>query len=470
MSSEITMPKLSDTMEEGKILRWLKHPGDEIHHGDQLAEVETDKADMVLEAFDDGVLDEVTLKEGESAKVGAVIATLRKAGEAPRPRPKLVAAPSKSTQAEAAKASRTNGAPKEAPADLEIPEEFSGEEEDHANGVDARDTSPAMSVHPSSAAPTSMPRPPRRPTPEQESAEEKEALAREVADDGHKFRASPLARRAAEEAGIDLSHVRGTGPEGRITKKDLDNFIKEQEQFKFRRLVQPHEGAPGSREELSKMRKTIAHRMAQSKREIPHFYATVEIDMEEVVRFKKSLETTEVFDVDISYNDIIVKAVALSLARFPRMNASFVDDGIVIHPSINIGIAVAIADGLILPVIHDCAKLSLPDIARKAHELVTKASRGGFASDDLSGATFSISNMGMAGVEHFAAVIVPPQGAILAVSAIKDRPVARDGRLAISKTMMTTVSCDHRIIDGIVGARFLQELKRFLENPASLLV
>jgi len=467
--SEITMPKLSDTMEEGKILRWLKHPGDEIHHGDQLAEVETDKADMILEAFEDGVLDEVTLKEGESAKVGAVIATLRKAGEAPRPRPRLVRTPEKDMQAEAEQSFASANGSREQPAEPNIPQEFAGEMENHANGFDLRESSPAMSVQPSSAAPTSMPRPPRRPSPEEESAEE-QARARESAEEAHKFRASPLARRAAEEAGIDLSHVRGTGPEGRVTKKDIDNFLKEQEQFKFRRLVQPHEGAPGSREELSKMRKTIAHRMAQSKREIPHFYATVEVDMEEVVRFKKSLETTEVFDVDISYNDIIVKAVALSLARFPRMNASFEDDGIVIHPSINIGIAVAIEDGLILPVIRGCEKLSLPDIARKAHQLVTKASRGGFTSDELSGATFSISNMGMAGVEHFAAVIVPPQGAILAVSAIRDRPVVRDGALAIGKTMMVTVSCDHRIIDGIVGARFLQELKRFLENPASLLV
>jgi pyruvate dehydrogenase E2 component (dihydrolipoamide acetyltransferase) len=471
MSSEITMPKLSDTMEEGKILRWLKHPGDEIHHGDELAEVETDKADMVLEAFEDGVLDEVTLKEGESAKVGAVIATLRKAGEAPKPRAKLTVAPARDRQTESLHAAGGSQVSAGSSArETNVAEEFAGEVENHANGIDAAERNPAMSVHPSSAAPTSMPRPPRRPSPEEESAQEREALAREVADDGHKFRASPLARRAAEEASIDLANVRGTGPEGRITKKDIDSFLRDQESFKFRRLVQPHEGAPGSREELSKMRKTIAHRMAQSKREIPHFYATVEVDMEEVVRLKKSLETTEVFDVDISYNDIIVKAVAMTLARFPRMNASFVDDGIVIHPNINIGIAVAIEDGLILPVIRECEKLSLPDIARKAHQLVTKTSRGGFTSNELSGATFSISNMGMAGVEHFAAVIVPPQGAILAISAIKDRPVARDGQLAISKTMMATVSCDHRIIDGIVGARFLQELKRFLENPASLLV
>jgi pyruvate dehydrogenase E2 component (dihydrolipoamide acetyltransferase) len=480
MSNEITMPKLSDTMEEGKIIRWLKHPGDEVHHGDELAEVETDKADMVLEAFDDGVLDEVKLKEGESAPVGAVIATLRGAGEAPKPRPKLVAAAKNATApaAQSSKASqkpapaRANGHAKEshqaAAEEADISAESSGETEDHANGIDSAE--PAMSVQPSSAAPTSMPRPPRRPSQEEQAKQDQRDLSREVADDSHKFRASPLARRAAEEAGIDLAHVRGTGPEGRITKKDIDNFLREQQQFKFRRLVQPHEGAPGSREELSKMRKTIAHRMAQSKREIPHFYATVEIDMDEASRFKKSLETTEVFDVDISYNDIIVKAVALTLARFPRMNASFLDDGIVIHPNINIGVAVAVEDGLILPIIKECERLSLPEIARKAHQLVAKAAHGGFVADELSGATFTISNMGMAGVEHFAAVIVPPQGAILAISAIKDRPVVRDGQLAIGKTMMATVSCDHRIIDGIVGARFLQELKRFLENPASLLV
>lgn len=461
MSNEITMPKLSDTMEEGKILRWLKHPGDTVHHGDALAEVETDKADMVLEAFDDGVLDDIMLKEGESAPVGAVIAMLRAPGEAPKPRPKLEAVP-KSTQAEAAgvkKPQRRTGEVSQ-----EEAAEVTGGGEEHGNGIDSDENFPAVSVHPSSAAPTAIARPPRR-APEVPLHEELEA-----SENGHKFRASPLARRAAEEAGIDLSNVRGTGPEGRITKKDIDNFLREQQMFKFRRLVHPHEGAPGSREELSKMRKTIAHRMAQSKREIPHFYATVEVDMEEVVRFKKSLEATEVFDVDITYNDIIVKAVALALARFPRMNASFVDDGMVIHPHINIGVAVAVEDGLILPVIKGCESLALPEIARKAHQLVSKAGRGGFTSDELSGATFTISNMGMAGVEHFAAVIVPPQGAILAVSAIKDRPVVRNGQLAVGKTMMVTVSCDHRIIDGIVGARFLQDLKRFLENPASLLV
>ncbi len=452
MSNEITMPKLSDTMEEGKIIRWLKHPGDEIHHGDAIAEVETDKADMVLEAFEDGTLDELRLREGESAKVGAVIATLRRPGEPARPR--VVTAP--------APAAGQPSAPAEAWRAEAVPAEISAAP--GANGAD-EEFYPAMSAHPS-AAPTGFARPPRRP-PEAETTEPAEV---EVEAKGQKFRASPLARRAAEEAGVDLANVRGTGPEARITKRDVDNYLREQQMFKFRRLVHPHEGAFGSREELSKMRKTIAHRMALSKREIPHFYVTVEVDMDEAVKLKKSLEATELFDVDITYNDMIVKAAALALGRFPRMNASYDNDNLVIHPSINIGMAVAVEDGLILPVIKGCERLTLPEIARTAHRLVAKADHGRYTADELSGATFTISNMGMAGVEHFAAVIVPPQAAILAVSSIKPRPVVRDGELGVGTTMMLTVSCDHRVIDGIVGARFLQELKRFLENPASLLV
>jgi pyruvate dehydrogenase E2 component (dihydrolipoamide acetyltransferase) len=530
MSNEITMPKLSDTMEEGKILRWLKHPGDEIHHGDAIAEVETDKADMVMESFDDGVLESIMLKEGESAKVGAVIAVLRVKGAAAR----TDASPSspaeasngddaaadaatpvmreahreESEEAEAddatgatsagegatgaratmlrpaarrrrganggagatAKLARTQRPSSKSSAEAEDFDdgEAAGEAEEHGEIADSVGE-PPPEFHPAlsgvrSAGPTSIPAPPHReiivtmPTVPATHGE------------GGKFRASPLARRAAEEAGIDLSHVTGSGPDGRITKRDVDNFVREQQLFKFRRLIAPREGMPGTREELSKMRKTIAHRMAQSKREIPHFYVTVEIDMEESVKLKSSLEATELFEEDITYNDIVVKATALALSRYTRMNASYQDDGIVIFPHINIGMAVAVEDGLIVPVIHECERLTLPQIASAAHRLVTKAARGGFTPEDLSGATFTISNMGMLGVEHFAAVIVPPQAAILAVSAIKDRPVVRNGQLGVGKTMMMTVACDHRIIDGVIGARFLNEIKRFLENPASLLV
>jgi pyruvate dehydrogenase E2 component (dihydrolipoamide acetyltransferase) len=505
--TEITMPKLSDTMEEGKILRWLKHPGDEIRHGEPIAEIETDKADMVMEAFDDGLLDEIRVKEGESAKVGIVIATLRASDEAPGTRASSTAATQTEVRASDARVHPNGGAapPVENTEDeTETPGNSRGRVAQmralrrrrpavaEAQGSDqssssepgeetvAEETEGAASsresrekvqpqFHPAvsavqSAAPTAIAAAPPRPV-QLEPPEESETIH----VDG-KLRASPLARRAAEEAGIDISHVHGTGPEGRITKRDVDNFLREQQLFKFRRLIAPHEGSPGTREELSKMRKTIAHRMAQSKREIPHFYVTVEVDMDEAVRFKNSLEATKLFEEDITYNDIIIKATALALSRYTRMNASYQDDGFVIYPNINIGMAVAVEDGLIVPVIHQCEVKTLPEISRAAHRLVAKAAHGGFSGEDLSGATFTISNMGMLGVEHFAAVIVPPQAAILAVSAVKDKPVARNGQLVVGKTMMLTVACDHRIIDGVVGARFLNELKRFLENPASLLV
>lgn len=506
MSNEITMPKLSDTMEEGKIIRWLKHPGDAVHPGDALAEVETDKADMVMEAFDDGVLEEIRLKEGESAPVGATIAILRVAGEAPRPpaprpdgdgaagaeslEPQVVKpmpakaepekpGPERVTALRTAKRRRANGGPGEvtavAPAGSRAAAEarerparvepLEGELEGAGDGGAfpmSREIHPALSAHPS-ATPTAIAAPPPQPLAPQEPQ-------LPVAAEAGKLRASPLARRAAEEAGVDLAQVHGTGPEGRVTKRDIDNFLREQQLFRFRRLVAPREGLPGTREELSKMRRTIAQRMALSKREIPHFYVTVEVDMEEVVKLKKSLEVTELFEQNITYNDIIVKATALALGRYTRMNASYQDDGIVIYPNINIGMAVAVEDGLIVPVIHECERLTLPEISAAAHRLVSKAARGGFTGDDLSGATFTISNMGMLGVEHFAAVIVPPQAAILAVSAVKEKPVVRNGQVVVGKTMMLTVACDHRIIDGVVGARFLNEVKRFLENPASLLV
>ncbi len=467
MSNEITMPKLSDTMEEGKILRWLKHPGDKIARGEAIAEVETDKADMVLESFEEGVLDQIKLNEGESAPVGAVIALMKSAGAKDS---KSDAKPAAAAMENAgAEASATTQPPKPIAMKPKAVEKKESTRKSIAPAAVVTDGSagdlhvhPAMSANPS-AAPTAIAAPPPRPEPSAPAADAD-------AGDGHKLRASPLARRAAEEAGVDISHVRGTGPEGRVTKRDIDNFIREQQLFKFRRLVSPREGAPGSREELSAMRKTIAKRMALSKREIPHFYVTVEVAMEDAVRLKDSLEATELFEETVTYNDIIVKACALALGRYPRINASYENEGIVIHPNINIGVAVAVEDGLILPVIRECERLSLLEISRAAHRLVAKSSRGGFTSDELSGATFSISNMGMLGIEHFAAVIVPPQAAILAVSAIKDRPVVRNGQLAVGKTMMMTGSFDHRIVDGVVAGRFLQELKRFLENPSSLLL
>src|SRR6202041_880005 len=353
MSNEITMPKLSDTMEEGKILRWLKRPGDKVARGEALAEVETDKADMVLESFEEGVLDQIKLNEGESAPVGAVIAIMKSAG-AKESRADAKSQPHDAMEDPGTEAQVTSEAP---PRPVAIKPKAVEKKESPKKSIapaavvtdgSAGDlhVHPAMSANPS-AAPTAIAAPPPRPEP---SAPATDADA----SDGHKLRASPLARRAAEEAGIDISHVRGTGPDGRITKRDVDNFLREQQLFKFRRLVSPREGAPGSREELSAMRKTIAKRMALSKREIPHFYVTVEVAMEDAVRLKDSLEATEMFEGAVTYNDVIVKACALALGRYPRIHASYEDEGIVIHPNVNIGVAVEPGDGLILPVIREC--------------------------------------------------------------------------------------------------------------------
>ncbi len=283
MSNEIVMPKLSDTMEEGKIIRWLKHPGDTVRRGEPIAEVETDKADMILESFDEGVLDQIKLKEGESAPVGAVIATMRTgAAEAGKPAPSGESAPAAAEAKPKPVEKKPEPIPirpkakKEAPAPPPPPPP-SVEEAEAADQIH-----PAMSSR-RSAAPTAIPMPPPR------AAAAVASAPVEVSGEAHKFKASPLARRAAEEAGIDLSAIRGTGPDGRITKRDVDNFLREQQLFRFRRIVSPREGAPGSHEELSRMRKTIANRMATSKREIPHFYVTMEIDMAEAVKLKTSL-------------------------------------------------------------------------------------------------------------------------------------------------------------------------------------
>jgi len=478
MSTEITMPKLSDTMEEGKILHWLKRPGDQVRPGEPLAEVETDKADMVLEAFEGGVVQELRLSEGQSAPVGAVIALLGAPGES------AAATPSAPPQVQAAPKTpepiRPAPAPEPSPRLAVVRKREEEAARPAAQVPSAADAVPEPEEE-GGAYPMGAPIPAAPPPPRPRQAQISSAALtttqramvparRQPSVESDKLKASPLARRAAEEAGIDLGQVPGTGPEGRITKRDVDNFLREQQMFRQRRLVAPREGMPGTREELSQMRRMIAQRMVESKRDVPHFYVTMEVDMDEAVRFKKSLEATELFEEDITFNDIIIKAAVLALARHPRINASYENDGVLIHPSINVGMAVAVEDGLIVPVIKDCQQLTLADISRAAHRLVGKAAQGGFTSEELSGATFTISNMGMLGIEHFSAVIYPPQAAILAVSTIRERAVVRDHQVAVGTTMMVTVSCDHRIVDGVVAGRFLKELKRFLENPASLLV
>jgi pyruvate dehydrogenase E2 component (dihydrolipoamide acetyltransferase) len=464
MAIEVLMPRLSDTMEEGKILKWLKQVGDKIEVGDIIAEVETDKADMEMEALDAGVLAEIRVKEGESAPVNAVIAVLSEEGEEAAP---------------AGTAKPAEGAAKVPVSAPETPVQ------PPPVVVVGREAEKPAAQRPAeeraSAEPIAQPRPApqerkvrelREPRPRKDVQEPRPAEERLLA--------SPLVRRMAQEQGIDLGKVHGSGPGGRIVKQDLEAYTGQGRaavQMKVTEQPQPTPAAApatpaltGRKEPFSRMRASIAKRMAESMREIPHFYVTVEIDMSEAVRMRAALKASDRVSVDVTYTHFLIKAVAIALQQHPRLNASFAEDGREFKAEINIGLAVSLEDGLIVPVLHGCDKLSLLEIAEKANALVERARTGKPTHEDLSGGTFTLSNMGMLPVEHFTAIINPPQGAILAVGAIKERPVVRSGEIRSAHTMMTTLSCDHRILDGVTGGQFLADLKKLLENPLGLMV
>ncbi|HXJ33610.1 MAG TPA: dihydrolipoamide acetyltransferase family protein [Candidatus Eisenbacteria bacterium] len=426
MATDVLMPKLSDTMEEGKILKWHKHPGDVVKQGDILAEVETDKANMDIESFDEGVVAELRVGEGESAPVGAVIAVLGAAGEAAKPQaPKLeVARVAPSAPRPVA------AAPKAAPA-------------------------------PSKPAPTPAPAPPK-------------AAATRPAAVADRVKASPLAKKVAAERGVDLARVAGSGPGGRILREDIEAAGGGQT------AAAPAAAAPtarpataaqaGTRVELSRTRKTTAKRMAESKRDVPHFYASADIDMDEAVRLREGLVALGAEFEGLTVTHILVKACGVALARVPEMNASLDGDGVVRHAQANVGIATATDEGLLVPVVHGCDAAPLAAVAQEARAVVERARAGKPAGEDLSGATFTVSNLGMFPVSHFAAVINPPQAAILAVGTIREVPVVRAGAVVPGRLMTVTLSCDHRVVDGALAGRFLRELKALLEQPLALVV
>jgi pyruvate dehydrogenase E2 component (dihydrolipoamide acetyltransferase) len=466
MAIEVLMPRLSDTMEEGKILKWLKKVGDKIEIGDIIAEVETDKADMEMEALDAGILAEIRVQEGQSVPVNGVIAILREEGEEIAP-----AGPAKA--AESVQKGPVSAPPAAPPPVVVAPRE----EAKHAAPRPPEErAAPELSARQTSAAPERKVRELR------ESRARRETVEPAAVED--RVFASPLVKRMAQEQGIDLSKVRGTGPGGRIVKQDIEAYagrgstaavqMKPTEQLPEQprpESVTPSVSAQvGRKEPFSRMRATIAKRMAESMREIPHFYVTVEVDMSEAVRIRAALKSSERVSVDVTYTHFLMKAIAIALQQHPRLNASFVDEGREFKAEINIGVAVSLDDGLLVPVVHGCDKLSLLEIAAQANAMVERARTGKPLPEDLTGGTFTISNMGMLPVEHFTAIINPPQGAILAVGAIKERPVVRNGEVRIAHTMMATLSCDHRIIDGVTGGQFLAELKKLLENPVGLMV
>jgi len=401
--SAITMPKMSDTMEEGKIVRWLKREGDQVTEGEPIAEIETDKANVEMEAFEPGVIKEIIAKEGDTVPVGQAIAELEAPGAAAVPKP---------------------------------PE-------------------PAISAPPPAQA--------------LEAPVRQEIAPKEVASEEERIKASPLARKIAEEKGIDLSKVQGTGPNGRIVEADVEALLGEKKPpAPPTPAPRPTLEVPTEEVELSKMRKAIGERMTKSKQTIPHFYVTSEIEMDWATRVRDELNLDE-SQPKISFTDLIVKAAALALTKFPNVNASYSDGKLAVHKQINVAIAVALEEGLVAPVIHDADKKPLRQIAAETRQLAQHARENQLRASEYTGATFTISNLGMFDVESFISIINPPECASMAVGTTREVPVVIDGSVAVSKRMKVTVSADHRVLDGAVAAKFLQEFKRRLESPVGLL-
>jgi pyruvate dehydrogenase E2 component (dihydrolipoamide acetyltransferase) len=439
MAIEVQLPALSPTMTEGKIVKWLKKEGDSVSSGEAIAEVETDKSNLEVESFDDGVLLKILVPEGETGKVGAPIAVIGAKGEkVEAPAPAKAAPPAAQPPAPAAKP-----APKPVPP---APEERA-----------QKPAGPAQVV-PIRRAEEQVPAP---------------------SEDNGRLRASPLAKRMAREEGLDLAAVQGSGPSGRIVKRDVEAAIGSGQAAAVARAPAPG-GRPapapvpapvfGRREPevipVSGMRKIISQRMAEVKPGVPHFYVTVDIDMEEALKVREQAKAAE---VKVSVNDLIVKAAAVALRRQPKVNVSLQGDRILQFHNVDVGIAVAIEDGLITPVIRDADIKTLGTISGESRELAERARRKALKPEEYSGGSITVSNLGMFGVDSFIAVINPPQASIVAVGAVAERAVVREGKVVVRKTMSATFSGDHRIVDGALGAQYLQELKALLEQPTRLL-
>jgi pyruvate dehydrogenase E2 component (dihydrolipoamide acetyltransferase) len=448
----VEMPKMGDTMEEGKILRWIKHEGDAVKKGESLAEVETDKVNIEIEAFASGVLRKILVPEGDSAPIGSGIALI--------------------------------GA-----ADEPLPDGLAASTEEGANGKTA--ASPAANTPAPMPVPTS---PSRQPSPAAQNSTTvvKDAPAAFDTDAQGRIFISPVARRLAEERSIDYTHIRGTGPNGRIIKLDVEAALAQTQVPAGTRAAQVPasipaptnipigEPAPAAIDTgdviempLTAMRRTIARRLSQSMQTAPHFYVTSVIDTGKLAELRKQINAYAASDptpVKVSFNDLIIKAVARSLVKMPQVNISFAEDKLLQKKSVHIGMAVALEQGLIVPVIHNADRIGILDIARESQRLAEAARTGKLRPEEFSGGTFTVSNLGMFDVESFTAVINPPESAILAIGSITPTPVVADGQVVVRDRMKVTLSSDHRAIDGATAARFLQEVKRLLEEPFGLLL
>jgi pyruvate dehydrogenase E2 component (dihydrolipoamide acetyltransferase) len=435
MATKVIMPKLSPTMEEGQISRWLKKEGDKVSMGEPLAEIDTDKATMEMQALANGVLRKIIINEGQSAPLGQLIA--------------IIAEPNEDI------ASLLSEAPAAGPAKQEQAKQ---EQEKPAE-------QPAPQPQAKAAAASAAPAP--RPV---DNGQPRAASA-----DSGRMIVSPLAARMAAEAGIDLRSLQGSGPGGRIVKRDIEAAISQPKpEPSFPRAVGvgqiPQIGASAYRDEpASEIRKTIARRLVTSLGPVPHFFLTTEIEMDRAAEMRRDINALDP-DLKISINDVIIKVAAAALVQHPEVNASFQEKFVRYYERADIGVAVAIEDGLITPVVRAADQKSLSQIAAEVRELAERARSRRLKPEEYTGATFSISNLGMFGIDEFTAVINPPEGAILAVGAMSAKPVVRDNEMVIRQMMRVTMSCDHRVVDGATGAKFLQTFKKILENPLYLVV
>ena len=431
MAEIIRMPKMSDTMEEGVIAGWLKKVGDEVKSGDILAEVETDKATMELESYDDGFLLHVGVKDGESVPVDGVIAIIGEKGENIDDILKEVSNEQNNNEDVDAK---------------EEKEEIVDEDDPVEENLEVKEEE------------------------EVKNTEDKiEDINIDFSNESDRIKASPLAKKLASEKGVDISMVKGSGDGGRIIKEDIENF-KHSENIPTKEVKLPEIYSKESYEEIpvSQMRKTISKRLAESKFSAPHFYLTMEIDMDNCVEGRNKINETS--DVKISINDIIIKAAAVSLRKHPMVNASFLTDKIRVNNHIHIGVAVAVDEGLLVPVIRFADNKSLSHISTEVRNLAGKAKNKELQPSDWEGNTFTISNLGMFGIDEFTAIINPNDACILAVGGIKNTPVIKNGEIVPGNVMKVTLSCDHRIVDGAIGSAFLKTLKELIEDPIKILV
>jgi pyruvate dehydrogenase E2 component (dihydrolipoamide acetyltransferase) len=438
MAEVINMPRLSDTMEEGTLAKWFKKVGDTVKEGEILAEIETDKATMEFESFYDGVLLHIGIDEGSTAPVDSIIAIIGSKGEDIS---KII--------------NNDTPAVKEEPITAVKEEPITAVKEEPITAVKEEPIT-AVKEEPITVVK-------EEPTP---VVKEEVKADSTISISNDRILISPLAKKLANEKGIDVSAIKGSGDNGRIIKRDIDSF-KPSNYSQFTQ-PRPHLKESSYETQNSTMRKAIAKRLADSKFSAPHYYLNIELEMDNIISFRKQFIQTQ--NIKISFNDIIAKAVSLSLAKHPKVNSRWYDDKIIYNEHVHLGVAVAVDDGLIVPVVKFSNSKDLPQINSEIKDFAERAKNKKLTPSEIEGSTFTISNLGMFGIESFTSIINQPNSAILSIGAIVQKPIVKNNEVVVGNTMKLTLACDHRTVDGATGSLFLKTLKEYIENPVSILI